>query len=154
MNDPAWWQVVGFPAMGTALLAAWPIYQWFITRKDAAAAKVAERSMTASDREAARLVTEREALSKEQREVFERVEAERDRAVAEAKRERDRRVELERDRDRGWDLARWWNRRAHELRHAGLNAQTAVTGLCARDPDNLKVPTWPDMTLPGLEDPK
>jgi hypothetical protein len=63
-----------------------------------------------------------------------------------------RNLELERDRDRGWDLARWWNRRAHELRHAGLNAQTMVAGLCARE--ELPVPAWPDMVVPGLEDPK
>ena len=59
--------------------------------------------------------------------------------------------ELERDRDRGWDLARWWNRRAHDLRHAGLNAQAMVVALCARE--EKLVPPWPNMDVPSLEDP-
>ncbi len=30
--------------------------------------------------------------------------------------------ELETDRDRGWDLARWWNDRTHQVRHTYRNA--------------------------------
>lgn len=36
--------------------------------------------------------------------------------------ERQTRETTERDRDRGWDLARAWNARAHDERHAHINA--------------------------------
>lgn len=36
--------------------------------------------------------------------------------------ERQDKERVERDRDRGWDLARAWNARAHEERHAHINA--------------------------------
>lgn len=94
----------------------------------------------------AREVEERRvALSHEQGELFDRVRAELIRYQA-------RLIDVERDRDRGWDLARYWNQRAHELRHAGLNAQAMVAVFCDRE--NLEVPQWPDMAVVMLEEPR
>ena len=136
-----WWIALagGVPSVASGLFVFW---RWWVERGD----KRHDTALTREERLAHELDAQRAALSREQAELFDRVRAELARVQA-------RNVELERDRDRGWDLARWWNRRAHELRHAGLNAQTMVMGLIVRDP-SLPAPTWPDMAVPGLEDPK
>ena len=135
-----WWVVLAgaVPSMASGV---WVVWRWTAER-----AERRERGMeTREQRLAQELDAQRAALSREQAELFDRMRAELARCQV-------RNLELERDRDRGWDLARWWHQRAHELRHAGLNAQTMVAGLCARE--ELPVPIWPDMALPALEEPK
>ena len=134
-----WWVVAaaGIPSCASAL---WVVWRWWADRDD----KRADRLLTREQALLRELEAQRTALSRQHAELFDRLRAELTRREA-------RCVELERDRDRGWELARWWHRRAHELRHAGLNAQTIVAGLCARE--DVPVPTWPDMTLPHLEEP-
>ncbi len=135
-----WWVVAaaGVPSIASAV---WVFWRWWVERDD----KRIEGARSREERLMRELEAQRTALSREHADLFDRMRAELLRKEA-------RLLELERDRDRGWDLARWWNRRAHELRHAGLNAQTIVVGLCARE--DLAPPTWPDMTLPHLEEPK
>ena len=139
LNSP-WWVVAagGLPSVASG---AWVIWRWHLDRVD----RRSDGQSTREERLARELEAQRAALSKEQADLFDRLRGELARCQG-------RLSELERDRDRGWDLARFWNRRAHELRHAGLNAQTIVAGLCARE--ELPVPVWPDMNLPNLEEPR
>jgi hypothetical protein len=57
------------------------------------------------------------------------------------------------DRDRGWALARWWNKKAFFIQHACFNARTAAEQLCTKI--NIDPPPWRnDITLPEqMEDP-
>jgi hypothetical protein len=135
------WYVVLIAAIPSAGSGLWVAWRWWIERTD----KHTEGVLTREERLTAELDKQRAALSAEHAALFDRLKAELVRVCA-------RLEEVEKDRDRGWDLARWWNRRAHELRHAGLNAQTMVAGLVSRD--GLPMPNWPDMSVPGLEDPK
>lgn len=140
MDTSPWWVVLA-AAVPSAASGAWVVWRWWADRGDARAVQAATRDQ-ALMRE---LETQRVALSREHADLFDRMRAELQRCQA-------RLAEVERDRDRGWDLARWWNRRAHELRHAGVNAQAAAQNL-AFDAGHPQ-PSWPDMTIPGLEDPK
>ncbi len=85
------------------------------------------------------------------------ISQERDKAMADLRadldRERRYRQEVEDDRDRGWNLARWWNRKAHTLRHAALNARQAAEMLA--DGQNIPAPIWrTDVEIPDdLEQP-
>ena len=139
MDTSPWWVVLA-AAVPSAASGAWVVWRWWVDRGDVRTVQAATRDQVLM-RE---METQRAALSREHADLFDRMRAELLRTQA-------RLQELERDRDRGWDLARWWNRRAHELRHAGLNAQFMVAGLCLRlgEPP----PSWPDMLVPGLEDP-
>lgn len=137
-GSPGW--VVTVAAVPSAASGLWVFWRWWVERRD----KLSEGALTREQAALRDLELQRTALSREQAESFDRLRSELARTQA-------RLAEMERDRDRGWDLARWWNRRAHELRHAGLNAQTMVIGLCSRE--RVEVPSWPDMLVPGLEDP-
>ena len=119
MDTNPWWVVLA-AAVPSAASGAWVVWRWWTDRGDARAVQAATRDQ-ALMRE---LETQRAALSREQADLFERMRAELQRCQA-------RLAEVERDRDRGWDLARWWSNRAHELRHAGLNAQTVAQALAA-----------------------
>lgn len=143
MTDVAsspWWVVTAAAVPGAAS-GLWVFWRWWVERRD----KLSEGALTREQVLIRDLEVQRAALSREQADLFDRMRAELGRTQV-------RLAEVERDRDRGWDLARWWNRRSHELRHAGLNAQTMVAGLCSRE--GLEPPAWPDMTVPGLEDPR
>ena len=140
-----WWLVLvaGIPSFASGV---WVFWRWWVERGDS-------RSAVALTREHGllrELETQRAALSKEQAELFDRIRGELTRCQV-------RLLEVEHDRDRGWDLARWWNRRAHELRHAGMSAQTAaqnITVMQGRGAIGRPATPWPDMSLPGLEDPQ
>lgn len=135
-----WW-VVTAAAIPSIASGLWLFWRWWIERGDKLSDGAAAREqLLMRDLEALRV-----ALSREQGELFDRLRGELARAQA-------RLAEVEQDRDRGWDLARWWNHRAHELRHAGLNAQTMVGAFCCRE--GVEPPAWPDMDVPGLEEPK
>ena len=138
--NSSWW-VVLVAAIPTGASGLWVFWRWWVERGD----KREEGVLSHEQVLMRELEVQRAALSREHAELFDRVRAELARAQV-------RSAELERERDRGWDLARWWNRRAHELRHAGLNAQTMVTVLCSRE--ELDEPAWPDMSVPGLEEPR
>jgi hypothetical protein len=135
-----WWVVTAAAAPSVAS-GLWVFWRWWVERGD----NLNDRVHTREQVLLRDLETQRAALSREQAELFDRLRNELMRTQA-------RLAEVEQDRDRGWDLARWWNQRAHELRHAGLNAQAMVVGFCARD--GVDVPLWPEMTVPGLEEPK
>lgn len=143
MADPTgaspWW-VVAAAAVPSAASGLWILWRWLVERGD-------RRSTETLTREQALmrdLDLQRAALGREHADLFDRMRNELLRTHA-------RLQEVERDRDRGWDLARWWNQRSHELRHAGLNAQAMVGALCLRVDE--PPPTWPDMLVPALEDP-
>lgn len=135
-----WWVVTAAAAPSVAG-GFWVFWRWWLERSD----KIHEGTLTREQTLLRDMEAQRSALSREQAELFERLRTELTRTQV-------RLLEVERDRDRGWDLARWWNHRAHELRHAGLNAQTIVAGFCSRE--GVDAPTWPDMGVPGLEDPQ
>ena len=135
-----WW-VVAAAAAPSVASGFWVFWRWRVERGD----KIQEGTLTREQSLLRDLEAQRLALSRDQAELFERLRTELARLQT-------RLLEIERDRDRGWDLARWWNQRAHELRHAGLNAQTIVVGFCSRE--GVEEPTWPNMGVPGLEDPK
>ena len=138
-NGP-WWVIIAASAPSAAS-GLWVLWRWWIERGDKLHGDVTIREQTLlRDLEAQRV-----ALSREQADLFERLRNELERTQK-------RLLEVERDRDRGWDLARCWNQRSHELRHAGLNAQAIVVGLCSRE--GIDPPVWPDMEVLGLEDPK
>ena len=139
-TSSAWWVVSAASAPSLAS-GAWVFWRWWFERGDRLHESLSNREQVVlRDLEAQRV-----ALSRDQAELFDRLRTELARIQL-------RVIEVERDRDRGWDLARWWNQRTHEVRHAGLNAQTIVVGLCARE--GVDPPIWPDMEVPGLEDPK
>jgi len=127
--------------MPSAASGVWVFWRWWVERRD----RLQEGALSREQVLFRDLESQRAALSREQSELFDRLRTELARAQA-------RLAEVEADRDRGWDLARWWNQRAHELRHDGLNAQAMVAGLCARE--DVDVPAWPEMSIPGLEEPK
>lgn len=138
-NSP-WW-VVAAAALPSTASGVWVFWRWWAERVD----KLQDTTVTREQSWARELEAQRAALSRDQAELF-------DRLRTELARIQSRLAELEQDRDRAWDLARWWNQRAHELRHAGLNAQAMVTGFCSRE--GIDSPAWPEMTVPGLEEPK
>lgn len=142
MTDPTsgpWW-VVSAAAAPSIASGLWAFWRWWFERSDKIHETLSNREQVVlRDLEAQRL-----ALSRDQGELFDRLRTELARIQL-------RLLEVQRDRDRGWDLARWWNQRAHELRHSSLNAQTIVVGLCARE--GIDPPVWPDTEVPGLEDP-
>lgn len=140
MDASPWWVVLA-AAVPSAASGAWVVWRWWADRGDTRAVQQATRDQ-ALMRE---LETQRAALSREHADLFDRIRAELLRCQS-------RLAEVEHDRDRGWDLARWWNRRAHELRHAGVNAQAAAQNLASAA--GHQQPVWPDMAIPGLEDPK
>ncbi len=140
MDTNLWW-VVTAAAVPSVASGLWVFWRWWLERND----KRKDSTLTREQASLRDLETQRAALVREHADLFDRMRAELLRALA-------RLVEMERDRDRGWDLARWWHRRAHELRLAGLNAQVMVAGLSARE--EVPVPAWPDMTVPVLEGPK
>ena len=142
MGDAAegpWW-VVAAAALPSLASGAWVVSRWWIERAD----RHSEDSSSREERLAREVEQQRAALSREQTELFERLRLELVRCQT-------RLAEVERDRDRAWDLARHWHRRSHELKHAGLDAQSIVAGLCARE--DVDVPAWPDMTVTALEEP-
>lgn len=135
-----WWVVLA-AAVPSAASGTWVMWRWWADRGDTRATQ-----QTVRDQALMRdLELQRATLNREHPDLFDRTRAELLRCHA-------RLQEVERDRDRGWDLARWWNRRAHELRYAGVNAQAAAQNLAFDGSQPL--PAWPDMTIPGLEDPK
>jgi hypothetical protein len=140
LSTSPWW-VVSAAALPSAASGVWAFWRWWLERGD----KKNETLLTREQTALRDLENQRIALAREQADLFERLRTELSRTQT-------RLAELEQDRDRAWDLARWWNQRAHELRHAGLNAQTMVAGFCARE--GVDAPDWPDMEVPGLEDPK
>lgn len=135
-----WWVVAGaaLPSLASGL---WVVSRWWIERSDRNQIDVATRE----ERLARQIEDRRVALSHEQAELFDQVRTELLRCQS-------RLLEVERARDRGWDLARYWNQRAYELRHAGLNAQAIAAGFCNRE--KLELPVWPDMTVTTLEEPR
>ena len=134
-----WW-VVAAAALPSMASGVWVVSRWWVDRAD----RHAEDATSREERVAREMELQRTALSRDQAELFDRIRAELVRCQC-------RLLEVERDRDRAWDLARHWHQRAHELRHAGLNAQTMVAGFCARE--ELDIPEWPDMTVPAIEEP-
>ena len=60
--------------------------------------------------------------------------------------------EVERDRDRGWWLARWWERTAHRITHSYRNALAAAN--LQLEKAGLPAVKVIEIDLPGLEDPK
>jgi len=139
-----WW-VVAAAAVPSVASGLWVFWRWWVDRGDARAAVLLTREQTVLHD----LELQRAALGKDQAELFDRIRTELVRCQL-------RLTELERDRDRAWDLARWWNRRAHELRHAGVNAQQVAQRLAVSScpmPGGQPLPPWPDMTIPGLEEP-
>jgi hypothetical protein len=135
-----WW-VVAVAALPSLASGSWVMSRWWLDRADRKRA----HALTREERLVREVEARRAALSREQAALFDRIRAELVRCQT-------RLAEMERDRDRGWDLARHWHRRSHQLRHAGLNAQTIVAGLCERE--NLAVPEWPDMSVAMLEEPE
>lgn len=135
-----WW-VVAAAAVPSTASGVWVIWRWWAERAD----RHSEGATSREERLAREVEAQRAALSREQAELFDRIRNELVRCHT-------RMREVEQDRDRGWDLARYWHQRSHELRHAGLNAQTIVAGLCARE--ELPVPAWPEMAVVGLEEPR
>lgn len=135
-----WWVAVA-AAVPSVASGTWVVWRWWADRGDK---KVVE-TLTYQERVQRDLDTQRTAMSADQQRMVDALRVELSRFQV-------RNAELERDRDRGWDLARWWNRRAHEMRHAATNAQSAASNLAASQ--RLEAPTWPDMTLPGLETPE
>lgn len=135
-----WWVVAG-AALPSLASGIWVVSRWWVERGDRNQTTLVSREERLAQEVEARRIT----LAHEQAELFERIRTEVVRYQA-------RLLDMERERDRGWDLARYWHRRAHELRHAGLNAQAIVAQFCARE--NLDGPQWPDMTLATLEEPK
>ena len=140
-NAASPWWVVAAAAIPSFASAAWVAIRWWAERDD----KTSDRTLTRHQDLLRELEAQRTALGREHADLFDRMRAELLRKEA-------RVAELERDRDRGWELARWWNQRAHELRHAGVCAQTIVVGLCSRE--ELEPPAFPDMSVPHLEEPK
>lgn len=129
-----WWIVVlsAMPSIGGGMWVAW---RWMLERKD----RRQDATLTREERAHRDLESQRAALSADQARMFDqmRTEIARLRPLLEA---------VEYDRDRGWELCRWWNRRAHELRHAGLNAQQMAQNLALTA--GHMAPDWPDMTVP------
>lgn len=138
-NSP-WWVVTAAAAPGTAS-GFWVFWRWWVERRD----RLHEGALSREQVLLRDLEAQRAALCREQADLFDRLRTELARTHA-------RLAEVEQSCDRGWDLARWWNQRAHDLRHAALNAQAMVAGFCSHE--GVDVPLWPDMELPGLEEPK
>ena len=113
------WQAFIVPSV----LGLWVFYQRQTNRSDNRRTSEADRLAAYMDRLEARIV------------VME----------AEYKVQRIELTEERRDKMRGWNLARWWEQRCHDDRHALGNMRQRSATL----PDDWQLPE-----LPGLEDPE
>lgn len=155
MNDPTWWQVVAIPALIAAIPGLIKFWQWWGSRED----RKHDREMSREERRDKEMDNRQAALSKQQSDWFTDLRAEN--SVL-----RTRCVELDRDRNRGWDLARYWHGRAHELlrmfrnlRHDVSNERQSLIALYRLRLPTETEPQWepiPDAApMPmGLEEPK
>lgn len=137
---PSPWWIVSLASAPSLSSAIWVVGRWWVERSD----KRTEGETTREQTLIRDLEQQRAALSREQTDLFSSLRDEYWRI-------QQRLIEIERDRDRAWDLARWWNSRAHDLRYAGTHAQAMVEGFCSRD--GLEPPAWPNMDLPNFEEP-
>lgn len=99
-----------------------PLYQWSAKRKDDQGREIADRGMTAGERREKALIDERAALSAEQREAYERIEAALTRAMSDIDLQRKAMIDLAKDRDRGWNLARYWHGAIYSMTTTARNA--------------------------------
>jgi hypothetical protein len=149
-NGNPWWLVLiaSVPSAGGGV---WVFWRWWLERSDKRDEKRVDAALTREERLMKEMDARASVLSKENADLLDRVKAELGRLqtrCADLEKQRDA---LEADRDRGWDLARWWNKRAHEMRHACANAQTVAQNLLIAS--GKEPATWPDMSLPNFEDP-
>ena len=107
------------------------------------------RGLTAAQKIQEDLLAQRAVLTKEQADFLESIRAELVRCYALIASIRAELAALGRDRDRGWDLARWWNRRCQDMRNVAANNHMLATDM-ALVAKQLPPPT-PDLTLPAFE---
>lgn len=150
------WLVALIGALPTAGILAW--HRFWVERKDK------RQEMTADLRDRARATMDAQSLA-----MYDRVELQNKGLVA-------RLIEVDTDRNRGWDLARWWNSFAHQMKHKFSNTTQVANGRLERigriieeieleddgviNPRQIadikrlaKVVDIPAVRLPGLEDP-
>lgn len=124
MGDGSLWTVIAsaIPGISLAGMAVWKVYQEW--RKEHPHDGIEDRD----EREARYVERERERLDRRSDAYIDRIERECD--------------ELRFDRDRGWNLARWWENKAHMLWLDLTNARFSLGEFTTPPP------------LPGLEDPE
>ena len=146
-----WWVVIA-AAVPSGASGVWVVWQWWAGRSD----KKTEVTLTREERLMRDMDARVQTAAKIDADLIAQGRTEITRLIMRCEAFERQRDALEADRDRGWDLARWWNRRAHELRHAGVNAQQVAQRLAVSScpmPGGQPLPPWPDMTIPGLEEP-
>jgi len=116
------------PTVGLVAAAIWKSYrEW---------RAVHPREDNWQDIEARSLERRRETLDRASEAYLDRLERD-------VRRLEEENEDLRFDRDRGWNLARWWETKAHELRHELANV-LFITHMTERMPPRL----------PGLEEPE
>ena len=155
MNDQSWWQVVAIPALIASIPGLIKFWQWWGSRSD----KKSDREMSREERRDKEMDSRQTVLTKQQADWFTDLRAEN--TVL-----RKRCDDLDRDRNRGWDLARYWHGRAHEMMRAFRNLRHDVTNdrqnmlttyrnrlPTETEPQWEPIPDAPAMPM-GLEEPK
>lgn len=143
-EQSSWWEILKYPmAIISAPLSLKVVEWWYAWRKEKR-----ERNLSAAERREAILLEDRKALSAEQREIYGRVEVERDRVIAEIGLLRTERRQIERDRDRGWALARHYWHMTIEMQHALSNARQIAESTTRRLKPAVPLPTWHAFLVP------
>lgn len=136
---------VALPMVFSAIAASIPVVQWWVQRAD----KSVDRTMTREQRLMAETDARIAQASKIDADVMTRLQAELGRVtgrMADLERERDK---SETERDSAWDRARYWHRRAHDMRHIATMMTTMVTDEARAS--GREIPATPDLSLPNFQ---
>ena len=143
-----WLQLVAWPVVVGSIPGGIGLWRWWMEREDKRAEVVRVAGQTMAERREAAMAAERDALTKDMRDLLERVEGDRDYAMEQVRRLRAEMLEMGRDRDRGWALARHYYRLAGSLLHALGNARAMVGNVVQRMAPPERAPEWQVFEVP------
>ena len=143
------WGYVLAGASPAAIIVLWKNIVPFIKWVRGESLLQTSRDQTTAQKMQDDITAQRALLSREQNEFLDRVNAELTQSYARIAVVRSDLAKMERDRDRGWDLARWWYRRAQVMRDLAWDAQSKCDFHMA---PGTTCPIWPTTDLPAFED--
>jgi len=143
--------VVLIAAVPSIAAGIWVFWKFWIERADRRAGKVADVTLTREERIMKEMDLRAATLSKENADLFDRAKAELLRAqtrCADLERDRDR---LEQNIERGWNLARYWFRKAYDLLHEMRDARQMFDAVASKGAATPR--EWREITFPAFEEP-